>query len=105
MQSWVKMEYVYAALILHKLGKEINEENVSKVISAAGVEPNQSKIKALIAALEEVNIDEALKTVTIVAPTVAESTKSVEKKEEAKKEEKEEAKQEEAVEGLASLFG
>jgi large subunit ribosomal protein L12 len=102
------MEYVYAALILHKLGKEINEENVSKVISAAGVEPNQSKIKALIAALGEVNIDEALKTATIVAPVAAAQTAPVEKKEEAKeekKEKKEEAKQEEAVEGLASLFG
>jgi len=99
------MEYVYAALILHKLSKEVNEENVSKVISAAGVEPNPVKVKALIAALGEINIDEALKTATMVAP--AASTAPEEKKEEKKevKQEEKEVKQEEAVEGLASLFG
>ncbi|MGQ9781315.1 MAG: 50S ribosomal protein P1 [Nitrososphaeria archaeon] len=102
------MEYVYAALILHKLGKEINEENVSKVISAAGVEPNQVKIKALLAALGEVNVDEALKTAATVAPVAAASTAPASEKKEKKEEEKEakkEVAQEEAVEGLASLFG
>ncbi|MBC7090400.1 MAG: 50S ribosomal protein P1 [Nitrososphaeria archaeon] len=103
------MEYVYAALILHKLGKEINEENIAKVISAAGVEPNQAKIKALVAALSEVNIDEALKSVTslpITTTTVQPTSQPVEeKKEKVEEEKKKEAAQEEAVEGLAALFG
>lgn len=103
------MEYVYAALILHKLGKEINEENIAKVISAAGVEPNQAKIKALVAALSEVNIDEALKSVTslpITTATVQPTSQPVEeKKEKVEEEKKKEAAQEEAVEGLAALFG
>ncbi|KHO55426.1 MAG: hypothetical protein QT10_C0001G0030 [archaeon GW2011_AR19] len=30
------MEYVYGALLLHKLGKEVSEENVKKVVAAAG---------------------------------------------------------------------
>lgn len=104
------MEYVYAALILHKLGKEINEENVAKIISAAGVEPNQAKIKALIAALSEVNIDDALKSVSSIpmASVSVTSTAQAQPTEEKKKEEEEkkkEATQEEAVEGLAALFG
>lgn len=105
------MEYIYAALILHRLGKEINEENVAKIISAAGVEPNQAKIKALIAALSEVNIDDALKSVSsipmasvsVTSTTQAQPTEEKKKEEEEKK--KEEAAQEEAVEGLAALFG
>jgi large subunit ribosomal protein L12 len=104
------MEYVYAALILHKLGKEISEENVAKVVSSAGVEPNQVKIKALIAAMGEVNIDEALKAASLVAPVsaapvAAAAGKQEEKKGAEKKEEKEEVTQEQAVEGLAALFG
>jgi len=103
------MEYIYAALILHKLGKEINEENIARIISAAGVEPNQVKIKALVAALSEVNIDEALKSVTslplatVTPQSTAPSQPVEEKKEEEKK--KKEVAQEEAVEGLAALFG
>ena len=99
------MEYVYAALILHKLGKEINEESVAKVISSVGVEPNKAKTKALIAALGEVNIDEALKAATLVAPVSTVPVAAAEKKEEKKGEEKKEVTQEQAVEGLAALFG
>ncbi len=104
------MEYVYAALILHRLGKEINEENVAKIISAAGVEPNQVKIKALIAALSEVNIDDALKSVSsipIASVSVTSTTQAQpsEEKKEKEKEKEKEAAQEEAVEGLAALFG
>ncbi|MEM0052952.1 MAG: 50S ribosomal protein P1 [Nitrososphaeria archaeon] len=104
------MEYIYAALILHKLGKEINEENVAKIISAAGAEPNQAKIKALIAALSEVNIDDALKSVSSlpvasVTTSPATQVQPTEEKKEKEEEKKKEAAQEEAVEGLAALFG
>ncbi len=54
------MEYVYAAAILHKLDQEINEENVTAVLEAAGADVSESRVKALIAALEDVDIDEAI---------------------------------------------
>jgi len=31
------MEYVYAAMLLHKAGKEINEEGLTNVLTAAGI--------------------------------------------------------------------
>ena len=107
------MEYVYAALLLHKAGKEINEDNVKKVLSAAGVDPDEARVKALVAALSEVNIDEVLKSATAMpaAPTAAAPAapqpeeKPEAKKEEKKKEEEEKKEAEEALAGLSSLFG
>jgi len=55
------MEYVYAALLLHKVKQPVTEENVKKVVSAAGATPDEIQVKALVSALGEVNIDEALK--------------------------------------------
>ena len=54
------MEYVYAAMLIHKAGKEVNEDTVKKVLEAAGVSADDAKVKALIAALDGVNIDEAV---------------------------------------------
>jgi len=103
------MEYIYAAMILHKAGKEINEENVSQILKAAGVEADQARVKALVAALSEVDIEEAIKTApTMVAPVAAAPAAEApaeEKKEEKKKEEEEEKKEEAALEGLGALFG
>ena len=107
------MEYVYAALLLHRAGKEISEENVKKVLSAAGVNPDEARVKALVAALSEVNIDEVLKSATAmpVAPAApaAAQPPAEEKKPEAKKEEKkkeeEKKESEEALAGLSALFG
>ena len=101
------MEYVYAALILHRLGKKVDEESMKKIITAAGVKPDEIKVKALVAALGEINIDEALKSAVAMpaqqqaAPAAAAPAKKEEKKEEMK----EEKKEEEALEGLAALFG
>jgi len=93
------MEYTYATLLLHKLGKEVNEDNLKKVVAATGAEVNESKIKSLVASLKGVNIDEELAnaSLAVVAPVSAPE----EKKEEPKKEEKKEA----AAEGLSALFG
>jgi len=104
------MEYIYAALLLHKAGKEINEEAVKKVIEASGIGYNEAKSKALVAALSEVNIDEALKTALAAAPTAAAApattaTAPAETKKPKKEEEKEEKKEEEALAGLSALFG
>ena len=100
------MEYVYAALLLHKVGKEINEENLKKVISAAGVQPDEGRIKSLVAALKGKDIDEMIKNVSIAAPaTAAAPAEQPAKKEEKKTEEEEKKKEEEAAAGLGALFG
>mgnify|MGYP000014563489 CR=1 FL=1 len=54
------MEYVYAALILNETGEEINESNLTDVLEAAGVDVEESRVKALVAALEDVDIDDAV---------------------------------------------
>ncbi len=102
------MEYVYCAMLLHKAGKEVNEANVKKVLDAAGVKADDGKIKALIAALDGVNIDEAIKEAAVAAPVAAPAASSAsgEKKEEKKEEPKAEKKStEEAAAGLGALFG
>ena len=96
------MENIYAALLLHKIGKEVNEENVKKVVVAAGVEADDSKIKSLIASLKGVDIAKELENASLVASApVGASSEAPKKKEEKPKEEKKEA----AAEGLSALFG
>jgi len=99
------MEYIYSAMLLHSLGKEITEENVKKVLEVAGAKVDEARVKALVSALEGVNIDEVIEkaTMTFAAPAPKEEEKKEEKKEEAKEEEKKAV--ESATEGLASLFG
>ena len=105
------MEYVYGAMLLHSAGKEINEENLKKVLEAAGIEADDAKIKALTSSLEDVNIDEVISKATVAPVAVAaeapkaEEKPAEEKKEEKKEEEKEEVSEEEVAEGLGALFG
>jgi len=95
------MEYIYSALLLHKLGKQVTEDSMKKVIEAAGAEVDVSKLKTLIASLHGVDIDAELANanVALAAPGAGAAPT------EAKKEEKKEEKQEESAAGLASLFG
>ena len=99
------MEMIYAALLLHSLGKKVDEEGVKKVLEAAGAKPDVAQIKALVSSLKDVNIDEAIKQapVTQAAPAAPAEEKKEEKEE--KKEEKAEKKAEEAAAGLGALFG
>ena len=60
------MEYVYAALILNETGEELNEDNITAVLDAAGVDVEESRVKALVAALEDVDIEEAIETAAAV---------------------------------------
>ena len=60
------MEYVYAALILNETGEEINEDNLTDVLEAAGVDVEESRVKALVAALEDVDIDDAVEQAAAV---------------------------------------
>ncbi len=100
------MEYIYAALLLHKLKQDVTEENVKNIIKATGTSPDEVKVKALVAALADVNIDDALKAApaAVSAPAAATSAPAAETSpSDAPKEE--EKKEEEALEGLSSLFG
>jgi len=106
------MEYIYGALLLHYAKQEINEENLTRVLQAAGITPDEVRIKTLVAALKEVNIEEAIKSaafapvaaapapVAATAPATAAPAKAEEKKEEEKKGPSEE----EIASSLASLF-
>jgi len=103
------MEYVYAALMLHKLKKEVNEANVTSIVKASGAEVKEAQVKALVAALADVNIEEAIKAAPVaVAAAPAAGGDAPAAGGEAKKEEKkaDDGKSEEAaMEGLSSLFG
>ena len=102
------MEYVYAAMLLHKAGQKIEEGSVKKVLEAAGVKPDEARIKALVASLEGVDIDKAIEKAAVVpvaaAPAGGAAEGGKEKKEEKKKEE-EKVSEEKAAAGLGALFG
>lgn len=104
------MEYVYAAMLLHKAGKEIDEKSLTKILKAAGINADPIRVKALVASLAEVDIDEAIKsspTLMTAAPAAAPAPAAEEKpaEKEEKKEEEEKEKEEAAMEGLGALFG
>ncbi|HHH78139.1 MAG TPA: 50S ribosomal protein P1 [Thermoplasmatales archaeon] len=104
------MEYVYGAMLLHSAGKEITEDNLKKVIEAAGIGADDAKIKVLISSLEDVDIDEAISKAAVapvaaVAATEAEKPAGEEKEEEKAEEKEEEVSEEEVAEGLGALFG
>ncbi len=99
------MELIYAALLLHKAGNPVNEENLKKVLQAAGATADDTKIKALVAALDGVDIEQAIKEAAVVsaAPATGAQETTEEKKEEKKEEEKKDDTQ--AAAGLGALFG
>ncbi|MFB6168805.1 MAG: 50S ribosomal protein P1 [Haloferacaceae archaeon] len=118
------MEYVYTALLLNESGEEINEENVTGVLEAAGIEVEESRAKALVAALEDVDIEEAVDTAAAApaagaagaaggsAGGAAEETADDDEAEEEAADEEEEAADEAedddddaSGEGLGELFG
>lgn len=97
------MEYVYAALLLHKLGKPVEEDSIKKILQASGAEIDESKLKSLVASLKGVDIDKELQNAVVAsaAPSSSSSEASSAKPAEEKKEEK----REESVAGLSALFG
>jgi len=109
------MEYIYGALLLHYAKQEINEENLTRVLQAAGITPDEVRIKTLVAALKEINIDEAIKSAAFApvaapaattAPAAAGGAAPAVKAEEKKKEEEEKKgpSEEEIASSLAALF-
>ncbi|MCL5788328.1 MAG: 50S ribosomal protein P1 [Candidatus Marsarchaeota archaeon] len=100
------MKYVYASLLLHSSGKEINEENLKKVVEATGSDVDLAQIKAIVAALKDVNIDEAIKKgVAVSAPAAPAAAPEAAPQQKPKEEKKEEAEEEVSAEGLGALFG
>ena len=106
------MENIYAAMLLHKAGKEINEESVTTVLTAAGITFDPIQVKSLVASLSEVNIDEAIKAaptmmtaVPVAAPVDEQKPAAAAPEDKKKKAEEEKAKEDAALEGLGALFG
>ncbi|MBU1201275.1 MAG: 50S ribosomal protein P1 [Nanoarchaeota archaeon] len=100
------MEYVYGAMLLHKAGQKVNEDSLKKVLEAAGVKVDASRVKALVAALQNVDIEEAIKSAAVAPTTVASAVTAApaaEKKEDKPKQE--EKNEEMAAAGLGALFG
>jgi large subunit ribosomal protein L12 len=98
------MEYIYGALLLHKLGQPVNEANLKKVITATGVHIDEAKIKALVASLHGVDIAAELENasaISLASPAAGGQAKAESKKEEKKEEEK----ISESAAGLSALFG
>ncbi len=96
------MEYIYAAMLLHSAKKEVNEANVKKVLEAAGIKAEEGRVKALVSALEGVDIEAAVKE-AVMAPAAQVVSAPAHSAPAAKKEEKK--SEEEAAASLSSLFG
>ncbi|MEM1635426.1 MAG: 50S ribosomal protein P1 [Thermosphaera sp.] len=107
------MEYIYASLLLYKAGKELSEENIKKVLEAAGVSVDEVRVKSLVAALRNIDIakvlEQALAAPVAAAPVQAapaqEASKKEEKPAEAEEEKEEGVSEETLAEGLSALFG
>ena len=96
---------MYATLLLHSAKRPITEENITIILNAAGIQTDSARVKALVTALEEINIDEALKTpIFITATSVASTAEVKEDKKIIEKPKIEEKKEEEDVQGLGALF-
>lgn len=105
------MEYVYGAMLLHAAGKDVNEEGLTKILKAPGIKVDEARVKALVSALEDVDIEEVIKQAAfapaaVAAPTAAQAGAPAAEAAPAEEEKKEEEKtEEEAMEGLGALFG
>lgn len=99
------MEYIYAALLLHKAGHKVSEDSMKKVLEAAGAKSDHAQIKALVSALDGVNIDDALKQAAAAPVATAAAPAAGEAKAEEKSEADKAKEEESAGAGLAALFG
>ena len=104
------MEYVYAAMLLHSAEKNIDEDAVSAVLTAAGVDADGARVKALVASLGSVDIGEAMATavaapVASAAPAAAGGGGAEAAPAEEAGAEEEEEDDGAGFEGLGSLFG
>ena len=99
------MEYMYAAMLLHSAGKAISEDSVESIITAAGITPDGVRVKALVAALAEVDIEEALKAPIFTAAAAGPVAPAAEEEPAEEEPKEEEKKEDEDLQGLSALFG
>ncbi len=104
------MEYIYSAMVLYSAGKDITEEAINAILTAAGVEADAAKIKALVASLEGVDIKEAIASAAVAAPAAAVAAPAAAAAADApaaaaEEPEEEAVSEEEAAAGLSALFG
>ncbi len=105
------MEYVYAAMLLHSSGADLDAKSITKVLKSAGVSADKARVEALVASLEGVDIEDAMSSAAVApaaaapaAPAASDASDAAEAKEE-KEEEEEEVSEEDAAAGLGALFG
>ena len=99
------MEYMYAAMLLHSAGKDISEEAISNTLTAAGIQSDSTRVKALVAALADVDIEEALKAPVFTAGAAPAAPVATEEEAPVEEEPEEEPEEEEDLQGLGALFG
>ena len=103
------MQYIYSAMVLYSAGKAITEDAIQAILTAAGVEVDAAKVKALVASLEGVDIESAIANAAVAAPAAAAAAAPAAGAAAApaaeEKEEEEAVSEEEAAAGLSALFG
>jgi len=103
------MEYIYSAMVLYSAGKDITEDAVKAVLTAAGVDADAAKIKALVASLDGVDIAEAIASAAVAAPAAAPAAAApaaaAAAPAAAAEPEVEAVSEEDAAAGLSALFG
>jgi len=102
------MQYIYAALLIYKSGNAITEDAVKSVLTAAGATADDARVKALISALDGVDIEEAIAKAAFAAPAAAAPAAAAGAAPEAPAEEapaEDDHSEEEGMAGLGALFG
>ena len=99
------MDYLYAAMLLHSAGKDISEDAVTNTLTAAGVSADSSRVKALCAALADVDIEEAIKAPVFAAGAAPAADPAAVEEAPEEEPEEEEPEEEEDLQGLGALFG
>lgn len=99
------MEYIYTAMLLHRAGKPVTEEAISATLKAAGLTVDSARVKATVAALSGVNIDEVIKNSQLTAQSAAPAGSTEAKAEKKVEEVDTKAAEEDAAAGLGALFG
>lgn len=97
-------EYIHAALLLHSAKQQITEEKVKAIIKAAGIEPDEARIKVLVSSLSKINIDEVLSSPLAIGPVAPAAAPAAQQAPAEKKEEEKEEKPVEEMAGLGALF-
>ena len=98
------MQYVYAAMLIHSTGKEVDEAGIQGILKSAGVEFDETRVKALVASIKNINIEEAIEKAAVSQVAAAPAVGATDAADE-EPEEDTGKKEEEAAAGLGALFG